>query len=194
MAALFRRDERAFEQIYKRYAQQVYWYALRFVHAEDVAEDMTQIVFADLWRAPHGWNKTCTLKTYLQVMARNRAIEWWNRKRSLALSLDEEDPATDRDIYEYVIDQAASDQFSEIDERLSNAEKIEQMRAALNRLSATHRRVIYLKYWQDLPGDEIAKVMDCSHGVVRTRLYRALNELRTQVCDSVPSRALIGTE
>lgn len=52
---------------------------------------------------------------------------------------------------------------------------------AVQRLRPERRAVVVLRYWADLPHGEIARILDCPIATVRTRLHRALSDLRREV-------------
>ena len=58
---------------------------------------------------------------------------------------------------------------------------IDSMWDAIERLRPDRRTVVVLRYWADLPHAEIAAVLGCPVATVRTRLHRALSDLRTEV-------------
>jgi len=53
--------------------------------------------------------------------------------------------------------------------------------AALERLSARQRAAVVLRYWHDLPEREIARILGCAPGTVKSLLSRALATLREEV-------------
>ena len=52
------------------------------------------------------------------------------------------------------------------------------VRQALLELSAKDRELLHMAYWEDLTGEEISNILDCSHATVRARLTRARNRLK----------------
>jgi RNA polymerase sigma-70 factor (sigma-E family) len=58
---------------------------------------------------------------------------------------------------------------------------VDSMWDAVQRLAPERRAVVVLRYWADLPHGEIAEILDCPVGTVRTRLHRALAELRKEI-------------
>jgi RNA polymerase sigma-70 factor (sigma-E family) len=58
---------------------------------------------------------------------------------------------------------------------------VDTMWDAIQRLPLHRRAVVILRYWADLPHDEIAELLSCPAGTVRSRLHRALVELREEV-------------
>ena len=63
------------------------------------------------------------------------------------------------------------------------AELQEKLNAAMQRLSEPHRLVVALHDIQGLPHEEIAKVMGCNVGTVRSRLHNAVAELRRRMSE-----------
>jgi RNA polymerase sigma-70 factor (ECF subfamily) len=55
---------------------------------------------------------------------------------------------------------------------------VEQVHAALDAISLEHREVLVLRYVEDMTYEEIARVVDCQVGTVRSRLYYAKRALR----------------
>jgi RNA polymerase sigma-70 factor (sigma-E family) len=58
---------------------------------------------------------------------------------------------------------------------------IDTMWDSIQRLRPERRTVVVLRYWADLPHGEIAQLLDCPVATVRTRLHRALNDLRKEL-------------
>lgn len=58
---------------------------------------------------------------------------------------------------------------------------VDSMWDAIDRLRPDRRTVVVLRYWADLPHAEIAEILGCPVATVRTRLHRALSDLRTEV-------------
>ena len=59
--------------------------------------------------------------------------------------------------------------------------ELDETWALLDRLPRDQRVALVLRYYEDLPVDEIAQVMDCRPGTVRTRIHRALTALRKEM-------------
>ncbi|GAA0383598.1 DNA-directed RNA polymerase sigma-70 factor [Acrocarpospora corrugata] len=78
-------------------------------------------------------------------------------------------------------ERVAGDHTSRIDLRLT-------LRQALSRLTARQRAVLVLRYFEDLPEDEIARIMGCSVGTVRSTAHRSLARLRTLARELTPTQ------
>ncbi len=160
-------DEAAFAELYDLYAPPVYNYLLRLVNESAVAEDILQEVFLALWRGARNFRAEAQVKTWLLRIAHHQAVSWLRRKRAVLWSDDE-------------LDQEAAES---IEDDLTGSWQIDQLRGALARLSPKHRAVIELTFVHGLSYLEIAQVMNCPIGTVKSRMSYALrhmNELLTQ--------------
>jgi len=160
-------DEAAFAELYDLYASLVYNYLLRLVNEPAVAEEILQEVFLAMWRGARGFRAEAKVRTWLLRIAHHQAVSWLRRKRTVLWPDDE-------------LEQETVDSF---EEDLAHVWQIEQLRGALVRLSPKHRAVIELTFVQGLSYTEIAQVMNCPIGTVKSRMSYALrhmNELLTQ--------------
>ncbi len=154
-------DEAAFAELYDLYAPPVYNYLLRLVNEPSIAEEILQEVFLAMWRGAQRFRGEAKVKTWLLRIAHHQAVSWLRRHRP-ASSLDE---ATD----------IAEDEH--IDERLARAWQADRVRAALSELSPKQRAVIELTFVHGLSYLEIAHVMNCPIGTVKSRMSYALRNL-----------------
>jgi RNA polymerase sigma-70 factor (ECF subfamily) len=155
------RDERAFDELYRSYSAAVYGYLLHLVNEPAVAEDLLQEVFLAAWQGADRFRAEARVKTWLLRIAHHQAVSWLRRRRP-AVALD--------DLAEAVADDTA-------EEALAYAWRADEIRAALERLSANHRAVIELTFMHDLSYTEIAEIMDCPIGTVKSRMSYALRHL-----------------
>ncbi len=161
-------DDRAFDELYQLYAPVVYTYLLRLVNETSVAEELLQEVFLAVWRGADRFRAEATVKTWLLRIAHHQAVSWLRRHRQVS-SLDE------------AAEVAAEDDH--FDERLVRAWQADRVRAALAQLSPKHRAVIELAFGQDLPYQEIAQIVDCPIGTVKSRMSYALRHLTAVLGD-----------
>jgi len=74
------------------------------------------------------------------------------------------------------LDEEVQDE-TDIEQAYISAESAESVKRALNHLSEEHRSVVILRHYQDLSYQEIAEVLNCSEGTVKSRLHYALKHL-----------------
>lgn len=154
-------DEAAFAELYDLYAPPVYNYLLRLVNEPSVAEEILQEVFLAMWRGAGRFREEAKVKTWLLRIAHHQAVSWLRRERAVLWSNDE-------------LDQNVDDS---IEEDLARSWQMEQVREALVRLSPPHRAVIELTFVHGLSYTEIAQVMSCPLGTVKSRMSYALRRL-----------------
>ncbi len=153
-------DEAAFAELYDLYAPPIYNYLLRLVNEPAVAEEILQEVFLAMWQGAHRFREEAKVKTWLLRIAHHQAVSWLRRTRA-ALWPDDELEADD----------------DPIEEHLARSWQIDQVRAALVQLTPKHRAVIELTFVQGLSYAEIAEVMSCPIGTVKSRMSYALSRL-----------------
>jgi RNA polymerase sigma-70 factor, ECF subfamily len=75
---LSRRDVEAFESFYRQHFSRIRSFVRAFVGSSQVAEDIAQETFFQLWKHPNGFNPSrSSLKNYIFGIAHRRAADWW---------------------------------------------------------------------------------------------------------------------
>ncbi len=161
-------DEVAFAELYDQYAPPVYNYLLRLVNESAVAEEILQEVFLVMWQSAHRFREEAKVKTWLLRIAHHQAVSWLRRTRATLWPNDE----------------LEDDEIDHIEDHLANRWQIEQIRAALTQLSPNHRAVVELTFVQGLSYAEIAEVMNCPIGTVKSRMSYALRHLNTLLSEA----------
>jgi RNA polymerase sigma-70 factor (ECF subfamily) len=156
-------DEAAFAELYDLYAPPVYNYLLRLVNESTVAEEILQDVFLAMWRGAHRFREEAKVKTWLLRIAHHQAVSWLRRTRAVLWTDEELD----------------ADGHDSVEEHLALSWQIDRVRAALGQLTPAHRAVIELTFVQGLSYAEIAEVMNCPMGTVKSRMSYALRHLST---------------
>ncbi len=160
-------DDAAFAELYDLYAPPVYNYLLRLVNEPAVAEEILQEVFLAMWQSAHRFREEAKVKTWMLRIAHHQAVSWLRRTRAAAWPNDELE-ADDRDL---------------VEEHLARNWQIDRVRAALEHLTPTHRAVVELTFVQGLSYAEIAEVMNCPIGTVKSRMSYALRHLSALLSD-----------
>ena len=158
-------DESAFDEIMKEYFDNLVFFIDRFVHDIHAAEDIAIDAFSDLVVNKHRYNFKVTLKTYLFMLGRSRALNYIKHRKVIdfvELSEADNTPSEQETLEEIVL----------ADERKRVVNN------ALNSLPDDMRVVIHLVYFEELTYDEAAKVMKKNRKQVDNLLYRAKKELR----------------
>jgi len=180
--AHLRGDRTAFGEIVRRYGDSVLGYLARMTGSIEQAEDLFQETFkrvhekADTF--PGG-----RFKSWLFAIATNVTIDDMRRGRRLrVVSLNQKLDCDDEE-GEELSAVAVADESYEPSEEVVRAEQKEQVRQALELLPARQRATLVLAYYQQLSFHEVAEVLGCSIGTVKTQMYRALKSLSHRLPD-----------
>ncbi len=158
-------DESAFDEIMKELFDNLVFFIDRYVHDIHAAEDIAIDAFSDLVVNKHRYNFKVTLKTYLFMLGRSRALNYIKHRKVINfVELTEADNTlAEQETLEEII-------LSDERKRIVNN--------ALELLTVDMRVVVHLIYFEDLSYDEAAKVMKKNRKQVDNLLYRAKKELR----------------
>lgn len=160
-------DMQAFDVFYQRYSVTVYTYILRLVRDEQLAEDVLQETFIAVWRNAHQYRGKAQVRTWLFSIAHRRTMNWMRSKGGL-----NENEYVDAE--EWLADGEATTYPS----WEQTGVQLEDIRMALDQLSPEHRAVVELAFYYDLSYAEIAEVVGCPLGTVKSRLYTARQQLQ----------------
>jgi RNA polymerase sigma-70 factor, ECF subfamily len=164
-------DESAFDELYVLYGAVVYNFLLRLVNEAPVAEELLQEVFLAAWQGADRFRAEARVKTWLLRIAHHKAMSWLRRHHPVSPLDDAVEMAADED---------------HIDERLVRAWQADRVRAALSELSPKHRAVIELAFVHDLSYSEIAVIVSCPVGTVKSRMSYALRHLTAVLGNQTP--------
>lgn len=174
-----RDDAAAFNEIVTRYKNKVYNYVSRMVGPGSDAEDLTQETFVRAYLNIKSFQSRASLNTWLFRIATNICIDF-NRKhgkaRALTTSLNREDSDGESESQHDVPDQKFDPQLV-----LLNKELGRQLTDAIHSLPDKLRLVVLLHDIEGLPYDEIASIVDCPLGTVKSRLFNARMALREKL-------------
>ena len=158
-------DESAFDEIMKELFDNLVFFVDRYVHDIHAAEDIAIDAFSDLVVNKHRYNFKVTLKTYLFMLGRSRALNYIKHRKVI-------------DFVELTEAEKTSSEQESLEEIVLADERKRVVNNALNSLPNDMRVVIHLIYFEDLSYDEAAKVMKKNRKQVDNLLYRAKKELR----------------
>jgi len=168
-------DQDAFEALYRLYGASVFRTAYLLLGDTGLAEEITQDVFVQVYRKLHSycsdrgtfpaWLYTITVRTSRN--ARRRRWPWWSLDQGIAAGTE-----------------PLSDASGTLDDLLRD-EKHCRIWQAVQQLSHHAREVIILRYYQDLQYGEIAQVLTCPLGTVKSRLNAAHMQLRRALREEI---------
>ena len=167
-------DLEAYNELVKLYQERIYATIYHMTANHEDTNDLAQESFIKAFRALKSFRGGSSFYTWLYRIAVNKTINFLKqRKARFQISLNDLDinAEHDPDLVALISDKTPR---READLR----ELQEKLNAALLKLSESHRLVVVLHDVQGLSHDEIAKVMDCNIGTVRSRLFYARQQLQ----------------
>ena len=171
-------DEAAFNEIVALYKVKVYNYLYRMMGHSDDAEDLTQEVFIRMYTSIDTFRSQSSLNTWLFRIASNLCIDHFRRSkksRAIAYSLDE--PVGGEADGDGLMREVADETYAP-HRLLENQETAQQVQGALEKLPEKLRAALVLHDIEGLPYEEIAQIVGCPLGTVKSRLFNARMQLR----------------
>lgn len=166
-----------FENIITENENKIFNTIFSFIGDYEDALDLTQETFVYAFRNVRKFRQESSMSTWLYTIAINLCRKNYNRKKRFtsvfSYSLD------DPEITSNVMNCVSQDQSA--DEILVTGEEQKLIHQAISSLPKKYRAVIILKYLQDLSYDEIAQIVGCNVGTVKSRLSRAKEKLKTML-------------
>lgn len=173
-------DLDAFDVLVRRHQERVYSTVYHMTSNHEDAADITQETFIKAYNALRGFKGDCGFFTWLYRIAVNRTLNFLKQRRNRVphLSLNDLDFNAEHDpeLVAFVSEQTPRRQ-------IDLTELQQKLNVALLKLSEVHRMVVILHDIQGLPHDEIAAIMDCNPGTIRSRLFYARQQLQALLGD-----------
>jgi RNA polymerase sigma-70 factor (sigma-E family) len=139
---------------------------LRFAYAlagdRGLAEDLLQVALLKTYRQWRRLRDTDNPDAYVRRVMANQRISWWRRRRVTEADRPVPDGAAPPD---------------------PGPEQRDELWQALRQLPPRTRAVVVLRYWEDLSETEVARILGCSIGTVKSQASRGLSRLRAVLTD-----------
>lgn len=162
------RYEAVFNHLVEEYSERLYWHLRRFTASHEDADDLLQEVFVKVWQVLPTFRGECAFYTWLYRIATNKAISWL-RKKKVRAALDfqslenelgakiEQDPYFDGD----ALDKA--------------------LQKAVATLPGKQKQVFLLRYYEDMPYEQIAEIVGSSAGSLKVLYHTAYKRIKEQL-------------
>lgn len=179
-----RGDRQAFDELVTRYQKRVFNLAYRILGDYEEANDLAQEAFIRVYKKIKSFRREASFYTWLYRLAtnlcRNKLRQWQRESRFQTASLHNPIGPGGKELIHSLADpNPGPDEISERREQKILVQK------AINSLGEEHQLVIVLRDIQGLAYEEIARIVDCSEGTVKSRLHRARNILKERLEDMI---------
>jgi len=167
-------DVEAFEVILKMYEKRIYNFAYRMLGDKEDAMDITQEVFIKAYKSVNAFKGNSSFSTWLFKIAKNVCIDYLRKNGKVRIfSLDKTIKMDGGEIKKETPD------TSNLPEEIVKRKEIQHVvHQAIARLPEKYKEAIILRDLQDFSYKEIADILNCNIGTVKSRISRGRKELK----------------
>lgn len=156
--------EHAFEQIIRKYQEKLYWHIRRMVIDHENANDVLQNMFIKVWKSLDNFRGDSQLYTWLYRIATNESLSFIAKeKKRMSVSMDDND--------QILTNKLKSDAHFD-------ANKLEwKLQLAIQSLPEKQKVVFNLRYYDEMPYEEMSAVLDTSVGALKASYHHAAKKI-----------------
>jgi len=156
--------ERGFTAIIKKYQEKLYWHIRRLVVEHEDANDVLQNMFIKVWKGLDNFREDSQLYTWLYRIATNESLTFLEQqKRRKAVSLSDSDSGLSNRL-------KADKNF--------DGNKVEwKLQLAMQQLPEKQRVVFNLRYYDEMPYEEMSRVLETSEGALKASYHHAVKKI-----------------
>ncbi len=177
-------DTRAFDLLVLKYQHRIFGLISRYVHDADEVQDVAQEAFIKAYRALPRFRGDSAFYTWLYRIAINTA-------KNYLVSRSRRPPGSDVEVEdaEYYASGGALHEIETPESALFGAELKQVVERAIKNLPEDLRTAVTLREFDGLSYEDIADIMDCPVGTVRSRIFRAREAIDGQVREQLDGNA-----
>ena len=156
--------EKGFTLIIRKYQERLYWHIRRLVVDHEDANDVLQNMFIKVWKSLDNFREDAQLYTWLYKIATNEALSYLEQqKRKSSVSLSDVETGLSNKLQ-------ADSQF--------DGNKLEwKLQKAILALPEKQRVVFSLRYYDEMPYEQMSKVLDTSAGALKASYHHAVKKI-----------------
>lgn len=177
-------DVDAFEELIKGYKKMAYNIALRVLRNKEDAEDISQEALIKVFKNIGSFNMKSSFKVWLYRIVMNTCLDFKRKKNIITYSIDKPLENDENEIMQDIPDNTYNPDIV-----IQNELESQMLYDSIDSLDDDFRTVIVLRDMQGLSYKDIASVLSCNEGTVKSRLNRARNKLK-----EIITKKLLNTE
>ena len=162
-------DQKSYAELMGRYKDSIYFMLLKMVNNRDDADDLTIEAFGKAFKNLHQYTPDYAFSTWLFKIATNNCIDFIRRKRKMTFSIDQGIESESGSEMQFEIKSPTLDP----EERMIKRQKAVLMREVVDKLKPRYKKLVELRYFQELAYEEIAVELKLPLGTVKAQLFRA---------------------
>jgi RNA polymerase sigma factor (sigma-70 family) len=156
--------EKAYTAIIRKYQERLYWHVRRMLVDHDDSNDVLQNVFIRVWNGLENFREDARLFTWLYRIATNECLSFLEQKKKRAAI-----PLSD-------VEEGLSNQV--MADKDFDASKIEwKLQLAMQKLPDKQRIVFNLRYYDEMPYEEMSRVLETSEGALKASYHHAVKKI-----------------
>lgn len=153
--------EQAFRHLLNKYQEKLYYHVRRYVYNHDDANDILQNTCIKIWNAIDNFRGESALYTWLYRIAGNEAITFINKNKKRN---------------EITIEQTSA-QYRSATDNIDADEMTAKLQRAIDTLPDKQRQVFILRYYDEMPYEQIAEISDTSVGALKASYHHAVKKI-----------------
>lgn len=162
-------EQQAFAKLLSLYKDTIFFMMLKMINNPDDAEDLTIEAFGKAFHQLHKYSGEYAFSTWLFKIAANNCIDYLRKKRMQTFSINQNFEDDEGNNQEFNLPSGEADP----EERFIIKQKKTQLRSLVNQLKPKYKKLIELRYFEELSYEEIAVEMNLPLGTVKAQLFRA---------------------
>lgn len=162
-------DQKAYADLMSFYRDTIYFMLLKMTNSADDADDLTIEAFGKAFYKLDQYTPDYAFSTWLFKIATNNCIDFIRKKKKEFLSLGN----TMNNSETSDLAQSVPSQTLDPEEKFIEKQKIMLMREVVEKLKPHYRRLVELRYFDELSYEEIAEELQLPLGTVKAQLFRA---------------------
>lgn len=160
--------EKAYTAVIRKYQEKLYWHVRRMVVDHDDANDVLQNVFIRVWNGLENFREDSQLYTWLYRVATNECLTFLEQqKKRAAVSLSDVESGLENKI-------KADQNF--------DGKKLEwKLQLGIQQLPEKQRIVFQLRYYDEMPYEQMSKVLETSEGALKASYHHAVKKIEEYI-------------
>ncbi len=163
--------EKAFRGLVSTYKERLYWHIRRMVLDHDDTDDCLQNTFVKVWQSLDRFRGDAQLYTWLYRIATNESLTFLSRQQTRGGNLDLEAAA-----------RLATDPWFDGDQLQRSLHK------AIAKLPPKQKAVFNLRYFEEMPYEKIADVLETSEGALKASYHHAYEKIKTWMKEEIDEK------
>lgn len=168
------RQQEAFNQIVKNYSERLYWHVRSLVCSHEDADDLVQEIYIKVWNSLPFFRGDARLYTWLYRIATNETLNFLNKQKvRAALTFESLSDNLERKIDD--------------DPYFNGNEAQRLLSKAIQKLPQKQKAVFCMRYYQELPYDDISEITGSSVGTLKASYHFAYEKIKKELQEKMPS-------